>query len=105
PLEQLQQRDTSDAARPLRRLEVAPELIFEHAINALDLLFLTQLQAVSCQLCLSRLPVLAGRKIALLDGALLRVTPLSLEKQLHRLAAPEAADRTNITSHSKSLSL
>src|SRR5690606_28739333 len=46
-LEQLQQRLTRDAARPLGRLEVAPELVLEHAVDALDLLLLAQLDAVA----------------------------------------------------------
>jgi hypothetical protein len=44
--------------------------------------------------------VLPGREITLFDGALLRVAPLPFEEQLHRLAATETTNRTNITSHS-----
>ena len=100
PLEQLQQRLAGDAARPLGRLEVAAELILEHAVDALDLLLLAQLQAVAGELRLARLAVLSGREVALLDRALLRVAALSLQEELHRLAAAQAADRTNVTSHS-----
>src|SRR5207247_6768688 len=88
-----------DAARALGRLEVAAELILEDAVNPLHLLLFAQLQAIAGELRFPRLPVLSRRKVALLDGALFRVTPLSLEKQFHRLAAAQAADRTNITSH------
>src|SRR4029079_73316 len=98
-LEQLEQRDAGDAARPLRRLEVAPELILEDAVDTLDLLLLAELQAVSGELRLARLAVLPGREVALLDGALLGVAPLSLEEELHRLAAAQTADRTDISSH------
>src|SRR6185369_6676817 len=98
-LEQLQQRHAGDAARALRRLEVAAELILEHAVDALDLLLFAQLQAVAGELRLPRLAVLPRREVALLDRALLGVAALTLEEQLHRLAAAEPADRTNITSH------
>src|SRR6202022_3808438 len=94
-----QQRLTSDAARPLGGFEVAAELVFEHAVDALDLLLFPELQAVAGELRLPGFAVLARGKIALLDGAFLRVAPLSLEEQLHRLAAAEPADRTNVTSH------
>src|SRR4051794_31970566 len=82
PLEQLEQGDTSDALGPFRFLEVAAELVFEHAVNALDLLLLAQLQAVAGELRLTRLAVLTGREVALLDGALLRVAALSLQEKL-----------------------
>ena len=99
-LEQLQQRLAGDAARPLGRLEVAAELILEHAVDALDLLLLAQLQAVAGELRLPRLAVLPRREVALLDRALLRVAALALQEELHRLAAAQPADRTDITSHS-----
>ena len=70
-LEQLQQRLAGDAARPLRLLEVAAELILEHAVDALHLLLLAQLHAVAGQLRLPRLAVLPWREVALLDRALL----------------------------------
>src|SRR6185295_6478765 len=99
PFEQLEQRDAGDAAGAFRFLEVAAELILQHAVDALDLLLLAQLQAVARQLRLPRLAVLAGREVALLDRALLRVAALTLEEQLHRLAATQTANRTDITSH------
>src|SRR5437773_10460500 len=99
PLEQLQQRHAGDAARSLGRLEVAAELIFQHAVNPLHLLFLAQLQAIAGELRFPCLAVLSGRKIALLDRALLRVAAFPLEEQLHRLAAAQTADRSDITSH------
>src|SRR5262249_8407843 len=52
PPEQLQQRRAGDAARPLRLLEIAAELVLEHAVDALDLLLLPQLHAVASQLLL-----------------------------------------------------
>src|SRR5262245_13744957 len=100
PLEQLQQRLAGDAAGPLRLLEVAAELVLEDAIDALDLLLLAKLHTVSGQLGLAGLAVLTGGEVALLDRALLRVAALALEEQFHPLAAAEAADRSDITSHS-----
>src|SRR5205807_8007312 len=97
-LQQLQQRLAGDAPRPLGRLEVAPELILQHAVDALDLLLLAQLQAVAGQLRFPRLAVLAGREVAFLNRALLRVAPLPFQEQLHRLTAAEPADRSDISS-------
>src|SRR5262245_49254983 len=99
PLEQLQQRLAGDAARALRHLEVAAELVLEDAVNALDLLLLAQLQAVADQLGLAQLAVLPRRQVALLDGALLRVAALSLEEKLHPFAPAQPADRTDVTCH------
>src|SRR3989442_2567552 len=99
PLEQLQQRLAGDAARPLRLLEVETELVLEDAVNALDLLLLAQLDAVAGQLRFARLAVLPGREVALLDRALLRVAALTLEEQLHPLAAAQPAYRSDISRH------
>src|SRR6185369_12176924 len=96
----LQQRHAGDASRPLGRLEVPPELVLEHAVNALHLLLLAKLQAVSRKLRLPRLAVLSRREVPLLDRALLRVAALSLEEQLHRLAAAQTADGSDISRHS-----
>src|SRR5207249_5608944 len=59
-----------------------------------------ELQAVTGELRLPRLAVLARREIALLDGALLRIAAFPFQEQLHALAAAQAADRSNVTSHS-----
>jgi hypothetical protein len=95
----LQQRLAGDAAGPLRLLEVAAELVLEHAVDALDLLLLAQLHAVAGHLLLARLAVLAGREVALLDAALLRVAALALEEQLHALAAAETANGSDVSRH------
>src|SRR5438128_9203072 len=96
PLEQLQQRLARDAARALRLLEVAAELVLEDAVDALDLLLLAELHAVAGHLLLPRLAVLTGSEVALFDRALLGVAALALEEQLHSLAAAQAADRSDI---------
>ena len=63
-LEQLQQRLAGDAAGPLRLLEVAAELILEHAVDALHLLLLAQLHAVAgCSFDLRVLPCWPGAKL------------------------------------------
>jgi hypothetical protein len=43
--------------------------------------------------------VLPRRQIALLDGALLRVAALALQKQFHAFATAKAADGTDVTCH------
>ena len=63
PLEQLQQRLAGDAARAVGHLEVAPELVLEHPVDALDLLLLAQLQAVAHELRLAQLAVLPGGRL------------------------------------------
>jgi hypothetical protein len=98
-LEELQQRHAGDPARPLGALEVAAELIFQHAVDALHLLLLAQLQAVAGELRLPRLAMLPGREVALLDRAFLRVAAFPLEEQLHRLAAAQTTDRTDVPGH------
>src|SRR5436190_12357285 len=100
PLQQLQQRLAGDPARPVGHLEVAPELVLQHAVDALDLLLLAQLQTVPDQLRLAQLAVLPRRQVALLDCALLRVAALALQKELHAFAPAQPADRTDVTCHS-----
>src|SRR5262245_18518176 len=101
PFEQLQECFASNTASALRLFEVTTELILQHAVNALDLLLLAQLHAVSNELRLSRLAVLAGHKVALFKRALLRIAALAFEEQFDALAAAEATDGANVTSHSK----
>src|SRR5690606_36725117 len=83
-------------------LEVETELALEHAVDALDLLLLAQLDAVADHLATAALAVLAGRIAALLDRALLLEAALPLEEELHALAPAEPAYRTGITCHSRS---
>ena len=66
--------------------EGAAELAFQHAVDAAHLLLFAQLQAVADDLRLAVLAVLSGNEVALLDGALLAVAALALEKQFHALA-------------------
>ena len=99
-LQQLQQRLAGDAAAgALGLFEVAAELIFQHAVDALDLLLLAQLHAVADHLGLAQPAVLARGHVALLDRALLGVAALTLEEQLHALAAAQSANGSVISSH------
>ena len=99
PLEQLQERHAGDAARAFRGLEVAAELVLEHAVDALDLLLLAKLKTVAGELGLTRLAVLPRREVALLDRALLGIAPLSFQEELHRFAAAQPAHWSDVTSH------
>jgi hypothetical protein len=60
PFEQLEQRLAGDAAGAVGHFEVAAELIFEHAVGALDLLLLAQLHAVADHLRGARRPCWPG---------------------------------------------
>src|SRR6185295_16788942 len=73
-LELAEQQLAHDALLARRTIEGQAELALLHAVQALHLLLLAQLQAVALELALHtrRLPVLAGGIVALLDGALLR---------------------------------
>src|SRR5688572_1062920 len=102
-LQQLQQRLAGDPAGPLGLLEVAAELVLEDAVDTLDLLLLAKLHAVAGQLLLPRLAMLPGSEVALLDRAFLGIAALSLQEELHAFAAAQAADTSDITSHSITL--
>ena len=98
-LELLQKQFASDALGAGSLLEIIPELAFLGKVNTLGFLLLAKLQAVTYDFRLAVLAVLAGSKIALLDG-----TPLSLKhlvplrnSQLHALAAAETTDGIGIT--------
>ena len=74
-----------------RLLEIGPELIFQDAIEAADLLLLTQLESVTDQFGATGLAVLAGRKIALFDGALVRQAATPFQKELGILSPTKPA--------------
>src|SRR5262249_21689537 len=52
------------------------------------------------ELLLTRLPVLPRSEVALLDRALLRVAAFALQEQLHAFPAAQAANRSDVSSHS-----
>src|SRR5690349_4849232 len=98
PLEKLEERLAGHAARPVRHLEVATELPLEDAVDAPELLLLAQLDRVLRELR-PRLPVLAGRVVAALDRALVRVAALPLEEELQPLAPAVPADGSGVSRH------
>ncbi len=78
--------------------EVVPELSLENAVDAADLLLLTELQAVLADLAAAD-GVLAGRRGASLEGALLRVAARALQVELGALPAAETADGFGVSGH------
>ena len=78
--------------------EVVPELALEDAVDAADLLLLAQLHAVLADLAAAD-AVLAGRRRAALEGALLRVAARALQEELRALPAAEAADGSGVSGH------
>src|SRR5690606_2944533 len=86
-----------------RTIEQVPEVPLGNAVDALDLLLLTELLRVVGRLPPPRLrkPVLSRRVVPPLDRALLRVAPRPLQEQLLPLASAELADRTRVTSHDR----
>ena len=94
---QQEQGLAGDATGAFGKREVAAELAFHEAVHALHLLLLAQLHGVLGELA-APLPVIAGRVVAPLDGALVRVAAFAFEKQLQALTPAEPADRIGITS-------
>ena len=93
------------AALAARRVEVVPaELLLEHAVDAADLLLLAEADRVLGELD-ARVAVLARRLGTARVRALVRVTALSLEEELHAFAAAQLADGTDVTSHDSSPSV
>src|SRR6478672_1208065 len=81
PLEELEECLTRHATRAIRHLEVPPKLALEHAVDATELLLLAELDRVLRELG-ARLTVLAGRVVAPLDSALVRVAALAFQEEL-----------------------
>src|SRR5258708_613124 len=99
PLEHHQQVLAGDAAAPVGLLEVGAELRLEHAVDALDLLLLPQLQALAEPAAAAARAVLAGREVAALDRALLLEAAVALQEQLHPFAPAEPADGSGVSCH------
>src|SRR6202000_2953955 len=83
---------------PIRLGVVGAELALEDAVDATDLLLLAKPDRVLAELD-ATLAVLTRRVRAAGVRALLGVAALTLEVELHALAAAELANGTNITSH------
>src|SRR5689334_14917458 len=97
PFEHAEHVRAGDALHSAGLLEQIAELAFEQLIITARLLLLAKLEAVADDLRFAILAVLAGREIALLDGALFRVATLALQKQLHPFPPALPADGTNIS--------
>src|ERR1700733_5333393 len=101
---QVRQHDVAgDAFGQGGLFEIVAKLGFEQAIDAARLLLLAQLQTAAYQLGLAVFAMLAGDKVALLDGALLRMAALPLQEQLHALAPAQPAYGANISSQANLL--
>ena len=79
-------------------LKIGVELVFEDAVVTLRLLLLAELEAILGVLG-PALTVLAGGVGAALDGALLGIASVSLEKELLALSAAQTADSICISCH------
>jgi hypothetical protein len=64
----------------------SPELIFQKTVHPLDLLFFPQLNGIFGVFA-PALPVLPGRIIPSIDGALVGITTVPFQKHLHIFSA------------------
>src|SRR5262249_25161386 len=81
-----------------RQLEVAAELAFQDAVEALELLFLAQARPVFAGLA-AALTVHAGSKVAAVDGALGTVAAAALQVELDAFATAQFADGIDVACH------
>src|SRR5215203_742520 len=81
--------------------EVVPELALEDPVGPAHLLLLTQLEAVLADLAAAD-AVLAGRRRAPLERALLGIAAAALQEELCAFPAAEAADGLGVTGHGSS---
>src|SRR5688572_25133228 len=84
-----QQILTGDPGHRAGFLEQVAELGFHQTVVPLGLLLLAKLQAITDNLGLTILAVLAGNEVAALDRAFFCMTTLSLQEELHALAPAE----------------
>ena len=101
-LEDAQQVLARDALLAAGDLVVVMELLLQNAVDALGLLLLTQLQTVFAFLD-TLLAGLAGRVVAALDRALVRVAAVALQEELRTFTTAQTAVRSSITSHNTSI--
>ena len=97
-LELAEQVVAGDAGLSGGLLEVETELLFQQAVDALDLLLFAKLDSVAEDLGTAA-AMLARRVIAALDRALILETAVPFEKQLHSLSPAEPANGIRVTSH------
>ena len=99
PLEGEEQVLARVAARALRPLEGKAELAFEHAVVALELLLLAELEPVGRDLAAAP-GAHAGGEVAPFERAPRGVAARALEKKLGALAPAKPAFRSGVASHS-----
>src|SRR5688500_337197 len=97
-LERPEQVLAGDAGPVLGGDEVVPELPLEDAVGLADLLLLPQLQAVLADLAASH-AVLAGRRGAPLERALLGIAARALQEELRTFTPADPADGFGVTGH------
>jgi hypothetical protein len=96
-LQHVEQVVAGDAFHRAGFFEQIAELSFEQLIITARLLFFAELQAVAHDLRFAVLAVLAGREVALLDGALFGVAALAFQEQLHALAPALPTNGANVS--------
>src|SRR3569623_2109885 len=89
---------TGRALAAVGRGVVTAELILQHAVDAAQLLLLTQLNGVVGQTT-AALALLAGREGAFFHRALRRITLFAFEEELLTLTAAQTTFRTDILCH------
>ena len=104
PLQQLEQVRTRHPRQPPGPREVAAELPLQHTIGLARFLFLAKLDAPVGRAPPARLMV-ARRFVPLLDGALGRVTALSLQEKLLSRTAALPANRSCVSAHLSTFAL
>ena len=87
-----------DARAILGVNEVVPELPLEDAVDAANLLLLTELHPVLADLAAAD-AVLAGGRRPALEGALLGVAARPLQEELGALPSAETADGFGVSGH------
>ena len=90
-LELAKQVVAGDSGLACRLLEVEAELLFEQAVNALDLLFFAKLNSVAEDFGTAA-AMLTRRVVAALDRAFVLETTVPFEKQLHSLSPAKTAN-------------
>ena len=97
-LELLEEVRARDPLASLGARKGQPELPLEQAVDALDLLFLAELDSVAEQLA-APAPVLSWRIVAPFNGAFVLEAAVPFQEQLHPFSPAEPADRCGVSSH------
>src|SRR5262249_39229330 len=90
-LKLLQEQLAGDARLARCHFKLVAELVFQAEVDALGLLLFAQLQAVTYNLGLAVLAMLARSKVTLFHRALVAETLGPFQKQLHAFASAKAA--------------